>query len=131
MWYFYCKCNICDNINIVKQLLKNKPFYYQIVFHLYISCRTEVITFNICLFQARFLLSRVNPSQTHNNVYGWNQVRLILVFFLMQNVKDINFNTNFSLLNHLQHWYIHYNITLLYSYANICITFSLDIKFLY
>lgn len=23
--------------------------------------------------QARFLLSRVNPSQTHNNVYGWNQ----------------------------------------------------------
>ena len=24
--------------------------------------------------QARFLLSRVNPSQTHNNAYGWNQI---------------------------------------------------------
>lgn len=25
--------------------------------------------------QARFLLSKVNPSQTHNNLYGWGQVR--------------------------------------------------------
>ena len=25
--------------------------------------------------QARFLLSKVNPSQTHNNAYGWGQVR--------------------------------------------------------
>jgi protein transport protein SEC23 len=23
--------------------------------------------------QARFLLSKVNPSQTHNNMYGWGQ----------------------------------------------------------
>jgi protein transport protein SEC23 len=23
--------------------------------------------------QARFLLTRVNPSQTHNNLYGWSQ----------------------------------------------------------
>ena len=27
--------------------------------------------------QARFLLSKVNPSQTHNNAYGWGQVRCI------------------------------------------------------
>lgn len=26
-----------------------------------------------CL-QARFLLSKVNPSQTHNNMYAWGQV---------------------------------------------------------
>lgn len=25
--------------------------------------------------QARFLLSKVNPSQTHNNLYAWGQVR--------------------------------------------------------
>lgn len=25
--------------------------------------------------QARFLLSKVNPSQTHNNMYGWGQVK--------------------------------------------------------
>lgn len=24
--------------------------------------------------QARFLLSKVNPSQTHNNMYAWGQV---------------------------------------------------------
>lgn len=28
----------------------------------------------ICIcFQARFLLSKVNPSQTHNNLYAWGQ----------------------------------------------------------
>lgn len=27
------------------------------------------------MFQARFLLSKVNPSQTHNNMYAWGQVR--------------------------------------------------------
>lgn len=27
--------------------------------------------------QARFLLSKVNPSQTHNNLYGWGQVRYL------------------------------------------------------
>lgn len=26
--------------------------------------------------QARFLLSKVNPSQTHNNLYAWGQVNL-------------------------------------------------------
>lgn len=25
--------------------------------------------------QARFLLSKVNPSQTHNNLYAWGQVQ--------------------------------------------------------
>ena len=28
--------------------------------------------------QARFLLSKVNPSQTHNNMYGWGQVCCLL-----------------------------------------------------
>lgn len=27
--------------------------------------------------QARFLLSKVNPSQTHNNLYAWGQVRIV------------------------------------------------------
>lgn len=30
--------------------------------------------------QARFLLSKVNPSQTHNNLYAWGQVRNCQVF---------------------------------------------------
>lgn len=30
--------------------------------------------------QARFLLSKVNPSQTHNNLYAWGQVRTLLCF---------------------------------------------------
>lgn len=25
------------------------------------------------IFQARFLLSKVNPSQTHNNMFAWGQ----------------------------------------------------------
>lgn len=29
--------------------------------------------------QARFLLSKVNPSQTHNNLYAWGQVRPIKI----------------------------------------------------
>lgn len=34
--------------------------------------------------QARFLLSKVNPSQTHNNLYAWGQVQYqtFLGFFL-------------------------------------------------
>lgn len=31
-------------------------------------------------FKARFLLSKVNPSQTHNNLYAWGQVRNCQVF---------------------------------------------------
>lgn len=30
--------------------------------------------------QARFLLSKVNPSQTHNNLYAWGQVLQTLLF---------------------------------------------------
>lgn len=32
--------------------------------------------------QARFLLSKVNPSQTHNNLYAWGQVHTLLCFSL-------------------------------------------------
>lgn len=30
------------------------------------------------IVQARFLLSKVNPSQTHNNMYAWGQVSVAL-----------------------------------------------------
>lgn len=32
----------------------------------------------LCFLKARFLLSKVNPSQTHNNMYAWGQVRMSL-----------------------------------------------------
>lgn len=37
----------------------------------------------ITLFQARFLLSKVNPSQTHNNMYAYGGVSktTIIIFF--------------------------------------------------
>lgn len=38
----------------------------------------HVLLLVFCLFQARFLLSKVNPSQTHNNMYSFGgQVRLV------------------------------------------------------
>lgn len=33
---------------------------------------THVIYYHV-LIQARFLLSKVNPSQTHNNMFAWGQ----------------------------------------------------------
>lgn len=32
--------------------------------------------------QARFLLSKVNPSQTHNNLYAWGQVQSQNICFI-------------------------------------------------
>ena len=32
--------------------------------------------------QARFLLSKVNPSQTHNNMYAYGAVSLKIILFL-------------------------------------------------
>lgn len=41
--------------------------------------------------QARFLLSKVNPSQTHNNLYAWGQVQYCFMSFLIPNVLIIAF----------------------------------------
>lgn len=44
--------------------------------------------------QARFLLSKVNPSQTHNNLYGWGQVRHYeshLTFFIINQRSALSF----------------------------------------
>lgn len=40
-------------------------------FHLFIYLTIYLFMF---AFKARFLLSKVNPSQTHNNMYAWGQV---------------------------------------------------------
>lgn len=37
--------------------------------------------------QARFLLSKVNPSQTHNNLYAWGQVRYYKIFVVQYILK--------------------------------------------
>lgn len=41
--------------------------------------------------QARFLLSKVNPSQTHNNLYAWGQVQysyiLLVLYRLLLEVR--------------------------------------------
>lgn len=45
--------------------------------------------------QARFLLSKVNPSQTHNNLYGWGQVRyceIHLTFFIINSRSMLSFH---------------------------------------
>lgn len=36
-----------------------------------------------CFLKARFLLSKVNPSQTHNNMYAWGQVSMNLLLKLV------------------------------------------------
>lgn len=36
----------------------------------------------LCFLKARFLLSKVNPSQTHNNMYAWGQVSMNLIIKL-------------------------------------------------
>lgn len=37
--------------------------------------------------QARFLLSKVNPSQTHNNHYAWGQVRDYKILHLVSIIR--------------------------------------------
>lgn len=44
--------------------------------HKYMYTQRGSKMFDDDVFQARFLLSKVNPSQTHNNMYAWGQVRL-------------------------------------------------------
>ena len=39
----------------------------------YILGRCFQVIFFLSTFQARFLLSKVNPSQTHNNMFAWGQ----------------------------------------------------------
>lgn len=43
--------------------------------------------------QARFLLSKVNPSQTHNNLYAWGQVQYyrIQLFLCLSAQREIDF----------------------------------------
>lgn len=38
--------------------------------------------------QARFLLSKVNPSQTHNNLYAWGQVQSCFMFLFNSKCVD-------------------------------------------
>lgn len=48
-----------------------------------------------CFLKARFLLSKVNPSQTHNNMYAWGQVSknllmklvCVILFFTVSEVE--------------------------------------------
>lgn len=39
--------------------------------------------------QARFLLSKVNPSQTHNNLYAWGQVQTRIYFCSIKTIVYI------------------------------------------
>lgn len=41
--------------------------------------------------QARFLLSKVNPSQTHNNLYAWGQVQYCFMFLFNSKCVDYSF----------------------------------------
>lgn len=44
--------------------------------------------------QARFLLSKVNPSQTHNNMYAYGAVSIFyfsFLFLMMRFIYNINF----------------------------------------
>lgn len=45
-----------------------------------------VFVFFSSLHQARFLLSKVNPSQTHNNMYAWGQVSVLVTTVSFFNV---------------------------------------------
>lgn len=44
-----------------------------------------VLFFVVPLPQARFLLSKVNPSQTHNNMYAWGQVSALVIIISILN----------------------------------------------
>lgn len=48
--------------------------------------------------QARFLLSKVNPSQTHNNMYAYGQVSFLLLTFYFLNYKPKHFFFSFQQL---------------------------------
>lgn len=60
--------------------------------------------------QARFLLSKVNPSQTHNNLYAWGQVLYyklqltILLLLILENRLLLEVNNIFSRLKIFTHW---------------------------
>ena len=49
--------------------------------HVYMECdddNDDLDAYFFVLFQARFLLFKVNPTMTHNNMYAWGGVSIIV-----------------------------------------------------
>lgn len=57
---------------------RNGMFHTCVIFSEYKKLLFEKINLLsvFCFLKARFLLSKVNPSQTHNNMYAWGQVSM-------------------------------------------------------
>lgn len=47
--------------------------------------------------QARFLLSKVNPSQTHNNMYAYGAVSTLFNIFILNNINTFSTSNLFIL----------------------------------
>ncbi len=61
------------------QILGGNPGTHSAKETLHLSFLIEICN---CVLQARFLLSKVNPSQTHNNMYAWGQVCIITLTYI-------------------------------------------------
>lgn len=67
------------------QIIEITCFIHTHLFSQYRKILFEKINLLSVLFflKARFLLSKVNPSQTHNNMYAWGQVSMNLLMKLV------------------------------------------------
>lgn len=52
---------------------------------------TNILILINTFFQARFLLCKVNPSQTHNNMYAYGGVSIELIFIILYYRCEVNF----------------------------------------
>lgn len=74
------------------------------------------------LFQARFLLSRVNPSQTHNTAFGWGQVGYTNITLVHLILPYLIYYNEFILTKHILH--TNYNFMHKYSQHSYLLALS-------